>query len=93
MRVFDSNAAFPDRHLWGVANRAEPTRDEWDASPQSTRTYCEVCGDPDAPELQTRFGIPQWTPWRRSGAICAFRVKPLTATLSHARPANCDNVL
>ena len=74
VRVFDSNASFPDRHVWGVANRAEPTRDQWDASPQSTRTYCEVCGDPDAPELQTRFNIPAWTVWRRSGAICAFRV-------------------
>lgn len=74
LRVFDTNASFPDRHVWGVADRAEPTRDQWDASPQSTRTYCEVCGDPDAPELQTRFHIPAWTAWRRSGAICAFRV-------------------
>ncbi len=74
MRVFDSNASFPDHHVWGVANRAEPTSDQWDASPQSTRTYCEVCGDRDTPELQTRFHIPAWTAWRRSGAICAFRV-------------------
>ncbi len=76
MRVFDSNAAFEDRRLWGVANRAEATRDRWDASPQSTRVYCEVCGDPDVPEVQARFGIPEWTVWRNSGAICAFRVNP-----------------
>ena len=81
MRVFDYEAAFHDRRLWGVANRAEATRDEWDAMPQSSRTYCEVCGDADVSRVRTLFHVPELTALRSSGAICAFRAAAASAHL------------
>lgn len=69
-RVFDYNAAFPDRHLWGIAPRAEATQDLWDNWPQTARVYCAVNGDSEAPISAARFGVPTLVP---TGAFANIR--------------------
>jgi hypothetical protein len=79
-RVFDYNAAFPDRRLWGIAPRAEATRDLWDNWPQTARVYCAFGGDLEVLRSAARFGIPELVPTGTFANIRRLGPVPKTAS-------------